>query len=129
MDSTLLQAVPTFAALPDEERNAIATWANEASVSEGSVIVNEGDYAYTFFAIITGTAEVYRGEEKLADLGPGDFFGEVGLIEKERRNATVRAASPMRLLTLTSWDLRRLENAAPHAMREIHRVLEERRGG
>jgi CRP-like cAMP-binding protein len=127
MDESILRSVPTFAALPEEELHAVATWANEASVSEGSVIVNEGDYAYTFFAILEGRAEVLRGEEKLAEFGPGDFFGEVGLLEKETRNATVRALTPMRLVTLTAWDLRRLENAAPHAMAEIHRVLEERR--
>jgi CRP-like cAMP-binding protein len=71
---------------------------------------------------------VIRDGKKIAELGPGDFFGETGLIEKEKRNATVRATSPMRLVTLTSWDLRRLQKDAPGAMQKINTVLEERRG-
>ncbi len=127
MDSAVLMKVPAFAELSEQERKAVATWANEASISEGSIIVNEGEYSYTFFAILEGNAEVIRHGENIAALGPGDFFGEVGLLEKEKRNATVKATGPMRLLTLTSWDLRRLEKEAPGAMEQIHRVLQQRR--
>lgn len=127
MDSAALKKIPAFAELSDEERNSVATWANEASISEGSIIVNEGEYSYTFFAILDGDAEVIRQGEQIAKLGSGDFFGEVGLIEKEKRNATVKATSPMRLVTLTSWDLRRLEKEAPGAMDQINRVLQQRK--
>ncbi|GAC1438942.1 MAG: hypothetical protein NVSMB51_15910 [Solirubrobacteraceae bacterium] len=127
MDSAVLKNIAAFAALTDEERHAVATWANEASISEGSIIVNEGEYSYTFFAIVDGSADVIRHGEKIATLGPGDFFGEVGLLEKEKRNATVKATSALRLITLTSWDLRRLEKEAPGAMDQIHKVLEQRR--
>jgi CRP-like cAMP-binding protein len=127
MDSAVLKKIPAFAELSDKELEQAATWANQASVSEGSIIVNEGEYSYTFFAIEDGTAEVLRGGEKLADLGPGDFFGEIGLLEKEKRGATVRATSSMRLVTLTSWDLRRLQREAPEAYAQITRVLEERK--
>ena len=127
MDSAVLKKIPAFAELSDKELDAIATWANQASVSEGSIIVNEGEYSYTFFAIEDGTAEVIRGGDKIADLGPGDFFGEIGLLEKEKRGATVRATSSMRLVTLTSWDLRRLQKDAPEAYAQIQRVLEERK--
>ncbi|MGI8557304.1 MAG: cyclic nucleotide-binding domain-containing protein [Solirubrobacteraceae bacterium] len=127
MDSAVLMKVPAFAELSEQERNAVATWANEASISEGSIIVNEGEYSYTFFAILEGSADVIRHGENIAALGPGDFFGEVGLLEKEKRNATVKATGPMRLVTLTSWDLRRLEKEAPGAMEQIHRVLQQRR--
>ncbi len=127
MDTAALKNIPAFSELSDDERKAVATWANEASVSEESIIVNEGEYSYTFFAILDGNADVVRHGEKIATLGPGDFFGEVGLLEKEKRNATVRATSPMRLLTLTSWDLRRLQKEAPGAMDQINRVLQQRR--
>ena len=63
-------------------------------MSEGKHLVDEGDYAYEFMAIEEGTAEVRRGDEKLAELGPGDFFGEMGLLGARRRNATVIATSP-----------------------------------
>ena len=127
MDSAVLEKIPTFAALTAEEKHAIATWANEASVSAGSIIVHEGEYSYEFFAIVEGQAEVLRAGDKVAELGPGDFFGEVGLLEKETRNATVQAISPMRLLTFTSWDVRRLEKDAPEALAVIRTTLEQRR--
>ena len=63
----------------------------------------------------------------MADIGPGDFFGEMGLLERTLRNATVTAKTPMRLVTLTGWDLKRVERAAPEAMGRIRTVLEERR--
>jgi CRP-like cAMP-binding protein len=78
-------------------------------------------------AIEEGTAEVTRGGEHVADLGPGDFFGEIGLLERALRTATVTATSPMRLITLTGWDMKRMEKAIPDAVEEIRRVLEERR--
>jgi CRP-like cAMP-binding protein len=127
MDVALLDQIPAFAELSDAERKSIATWAHEVSVSEGAEVVHEGDYSYEFFAIINGTAEVLRSGEKVAELGPGDFFGEIGVVERGLRGATVRATSGMRLLTLTSWDIRRLEKDAPGATEAINRVLEARK--
>jgi CRP-like cAMP-binding protein len=127
MDVALLDEIPAFAGLPENERRAIAAWAHEVSVGEGAVVVHEGDYSYDFFAIVSGTAEVLKGEEKVAELDPGDFFGEVGVVERGLRGATVRATSGMRLITLTSWDIRRLEKDAPSAMEAIRAVLEERK--
>lgn len=127
MDVGLLDEIPAFAELSDDERRSIATWAHEVSVSEGAEVVHEGDYSYEFFAIISGTADVLRGGEKVAELGPGDFFGEIGVVERGLRGATVLATSGMRLLTLTSWDLSRLEKDAPSATAAIHRVLEARK--
>jgi CRP-like cAMP-binding protein len=127
MDVALLDEIPAFAGLPEDERRAIAAWAHEVSVGEGATVVHEGDYSYDFFAIVSGTAEVLKGEEKVAELGPGDFFGEIGVVERGLRGATVRASSGMRLITLTSWDLRRLEKDAPSAMEAIRAVLEQRK--
>jgi CRP-like cAMP-binding protein len=78
-------------------------------------------------AIEEGEAEVTRGGEHVANLGPGDFFGELGLLERVLRTATVTAKSQMRLITLTGWDMKRMEKAIPEAVDEIRRVLEERR--
>ena len=57
-----------------------------------------------------------RDGEHVADLGPGDFFGEIGLLEKDLRTATVVARTPMRLITLTGWDLKRMERTMPEAV-------------
>jgi CRP/FNR family cyclic AMP-dependent transcriptional regulator len=127
LDATRLKSIPLFEEVGDEELAQIAPFAQEVSVEAGKVLVREGDFSYEFMAIEDGTAEVTRGGEHVADLGPGDFFGEMGLLEKTLRNATVTAKSPMRLVTLTGWDLRRVERTARQAIERVRTVLEERR--
>ncbi len=127
MDPSRLKSIALFAEVGDEELAQIAPFASEVSVEQGRELVREGDFSYEFMAIEEGEAEVTRGGEHLADLGPGDFFGEMGLLEKTLRNATVTAKTPVRLVTLTGWDLKRMERAAPVAMERIRSVLEERR--
>jgi CRP/FNR family transcriptional regulator, cyclic AMP receptor protein len=127
LDAARLKSIALFEEVGDEELAEIAPFANEVSVEEGRELVREGDFSYEFMAIEEGEAEVSRSGEHVADLGPGDFFGEMGLLERTLRNATVTAKSPMRLVTLTGWDLRRVERAAPQAMERIRAVLEERR--
>lgn len=127
MDASRLKSIPLFAEVGDEELSQIAPFANEVSVEEGKVLVREGDFSYELMAIEEGSAEVTRGGEHVADLGPGDFFGEMGLLERTLRNATVTATSPMRLITLTGWDLKRVERAAPEAIERVRSALEERR--
>jgi CRP/FNR family cyclic AMP-dependent transcriptional regulator len=127
LDATRLKSIPLFEEMGDEELGQIAPFAQEVSVDAGKVLVREGDYSYEFMVIQEGTAEVTRGGEHLAELGPGNFFGEMGLLEKTLRNATVTAKTPMRLITLTGWDLRRVERTAPKAIERVRGVLEERR--
>jgi CRP/FNR family transcriptional regulator, cyclic AMP receptor protein len=127
LDASRLKSIPLFEEVGDEELAQIAPFAQEVSVEEGKVLVREGDFSYEFMAIEEGTAEVTRGGEHVADLGPGDFFGEMGLLEKTLRNATVTAKTPMRLVTLTGWDLRRVERTAPQAIERVRAVLDERR--
>ena len=127
MDASRLKSIPLFEEVGDEELTQIAPFATEVSVEEGRELVREGDFSYEFMAIEEGEAEVTRGGEHVADLGPGDFFGEMGLLERTLRNATVTAKTPIRLVTLTGWDLKRVERSAPEAMERIRSVLEERR--
>jgi len=127
LDAARLKSIALFEEVGDEELAEISPFATEVSVEEGRELVREGDFSYEFMAIEEGQAEVSRGGEHVADLGPGDFFGEMGLLKRTLRNATVTAKSPMRLVTLTGWDLRRVERAAPEAMERIRTVLEERR--
>ena len=127
MDPGRLKSIPLFADISDEELGQIATLAQEISVEAGRALVREGDFSYEFMAIEEGEAEVTRGGEHVADLGPGDFFGELGLLEKTLRNATVTAKTPMQLVTLTGWDLRRIERTVPQAVARVRQVLDERR--
>jgi CRP/FNR family cyclic AMP-dependent transcriptional regulator len=127
LDASRLKSIPLFEEVGDEELAQIAPFAEEVSVAEDQVLVREGDFSYELMAIENGEAEVTRGGEHVAYLGPGDFFGEMGLLERTLRNATVTAKTPMRLVTLTGWDLRRVERAAPQAIDRVRAVLEERR--
>jgi CRP/FNR family cyclic AMP-dependent transcriptional regulator len=127
LDASRLKSLPLFQDVPDDELAQIATFAQEVLVDEGRELVREGDFSYEFMAIEEGEAEVSRHGEHVADLGPGDFFGEIGLLEKTLRTATVQAKTPMRLVTLTGWDLKRMERHIPEAIERVRATLEERR--
>jgi CRP/FNR family transcriptional regulator, cyclic AMP receptor protein len=127
LDASRLKQIPLFQDVPDEELAQIATFAQEVSVEQGRELVREGDFSYEFMAIEEGDAEVTRHGEHLADLGPGDFFGEIGLLEKTLRTATVTAKTQMMLVTLTGWDLKRMERHIPDAIERVRAALEERR--
>lgn len=123
MDPERLKAIPVFASLDDETLRGVATFATETSVPAGKHLVKEGDYAYEFMAIEEGQAEVLRGGERVATLGQGDFFGEIAVLERTLRTASVVALTPMRLVTLSHWDLKRVGGA----MTQIRATLEERK--
>ena len=129
MDVSRLKAIPLFKDVPDQELGEIAPFAEETSVEAGKKLVREGDFSWQFMAIEEGEAEVLRDGQHVADLGPGDFFGEIGLLEKDVRTATVTAKTAMRLITLTGWDMKRLEKAVPEAAETIRNVLAERKAG
>jgi cAMP-dependent protein kinase regulator len=127
LDASRLKSLPLFKDVPDDELAQIAGFAQEVNVEQGRELVREGDFSYEFMAIEDGQAEVSRGGEHVADLGPGDFFGEMGLLEKTLRNATVSAKTPMKLITLTGWDMKRMERHIPEATERVRATLEERR--
>lgn len=127
MDPSRLKSIALFEGISDDELAAIAPFAVTVLVEEGKHLVDEGDYSYEFMAIEEGEAEVTRSGKHVADLGPGDFFGEIGLLEKDKRTATVTAKSDMQLITLTGWDLKRMEKAMPQAVQRLREVVEQRR--
>ena len=130
MNAEELKSVPLFANLSDDARRELAVWLDEVKVSAGKHLVNEGDYAYDLSVILEGEAEVTRGGEHVADLGPGDFFGEMGVLgEQGRRNATVAAKSDMKLLTLLHWDVDRMRKSAPEMIGELLEAVKERSPG
>ena len=127
MDPARLKRIPVFADLGEEELGHIAALAAEVSVPAGKELVREGDYSYDVLAIEEGTARVDQHGEHVADLGPGDVFGEMGVLERSQRNATVIATSPMLLITLTGWDIRRIAKSAPDAVAHLRGVIARRR--
>ena len=130
MNAEELKSVPLFADLSEDARRELAVWLDEVKVSEGKTLVEEGDYAYDLFVIVEGEAEVTREGEHLADLGPGDFFGEMGVLGEEgRRNATVISKTPMKLLTLLHYDVDRMRKKAPEMIGELLEAVKQRGGG
>jgi CRP/FNR family cyclic AMP-dependent transcriptional regulator len=127
MDPARLRRIPVFADLDDDEIGHVAALAAEVSVPAGKELVREGDYSYDVLAIEEGTARVERNGQYLGDVGPGDVVGEMGVLERSQRNATVIATSPMLLVTLTSWDIRRLRKSAPKAVEHLREIVAQRR--
>lgn len=128
MDTDILKSIPLFADESDEDLSVVSTFAELVQVSEGKVLVEEGAFSNDFMAIREGTAEVRRGDEKIAELGPGDIFGEAGVVERAPRNATVVATSDMTLIKLTHWELKRMEKRLPHLAQKIESTVQERSG-
>jgi CRP/FNR family transcriptional regulator, cyclic AMP receptor protein len=127
VDPARLRKIPVFTDLSDDELGHIAALAAEVSVPAGKELVREGDYSYDVLAVEEGTARVERHGQRIADIGPGDVVGEMGVLERSQRNATVVATSPMLLVTLTSWDVRRLAKSVPNAVEHLRDVVAERR--
>lgn len=127
MDAAHLKSIPLFASLSPEDLESVSAFAKELSAETGKTLINEGDYANDLMAIEEGTASVERGGEHVADLEAGDFFGEIGLLEDEMRTASVTATSPMRLIVLTRWEIKRLEKTAPQAIAQLRAAIEQRR--
>ena len=130
MTAEELKSVPLFASLSDDARRELAVWLNEVKVSGGKHLVDEGDYAYHLFVILEGKAQVIREGQEVAELGEGDFFGEMGVLGEEgRRTATVVAKSDMKLLTLLTYDVDRMKKTAPEMLDTLAKAIEERSGG
>jgi CRP/FNR family transcriptional regulator, cyclic AMP receptor protein len=126
MNQKRLSELPLFEGLDETSLRTISKAAHEISVEEGAELVREGDYSYDLTIIDEGQAEVMHDGQVVATLGPGDVFGEVGVVRKGLRNATVRASTPMRLITLTGWDLRRLRNGTPELATRLQALADER---
>ena len=124
MDPNRLKAIPLFSDLSDEEANRLAAFATETSAAEGQILMKQGDYAVELIAIEEGTADIIQDGKKIASLGPGDLIGEMGLIEREPRNADVIATSPMRVMKLTHWEIRRMSE---ETLERIQKIVEQRR--
>jgi CRP/FNR family transcriptional regulator, cyclic AMP receptor protein len=128
-DAARLRALPLFADLDDEECERLSGWIEEQHVEAGRELTPEGAAGYTFFVVEEGSAEVRRDGEAIRDLGPGDFFGEIAILDGGRRTASVVAVSPMRLLVIFGADFRRLETELPGVAAAVKATMDERLRG
>ena len=127
MDPADLKTLPLFASLSDDELARLSRWADDVDVPAGKHLVEEGAWAWEFFVILDGEAEVFRGSEHLADLGPGDFFGEMGVREHQQRSATVVARTPVRIGVMLERDFHEMEEEMPEVAARITQAIEDRR--
>ena len=127
MDPNRLKEIPIFSHLSDEEAKRLAAFATETSVAEGQILMKQGDYSTELIGIEEGTADVIQDGEKIASLKDGDLIGEMGLIDREPRNADVIATSPMRVMKLTHWEIRRMSEDTLNRIKEI--VAQRRQAG
>jgi len=127
MDPNRLTAIPIFSHLSKDEAKRLAAFATETSVADGQILMKQGDYSTELIGIEEGTADVIRDGKKIASLNQGDLIGEMGLLEHEPRNADVVATSPMRVMKLTHWEVRRMSEETLARIREI--VAKRRQDG
>jgi CRP-like cAMP-binding protein len=126
MDSARLEGVGVFSGLSKKELGKLAQWADEVSVSAGHALASQGEFAHEFFVIEEGSAEVTQNGERIAELGPGEFFGEIGLLETERRTATVVATTEMELIVMFQREFRQMEQEMPAVADRIRTAIRAR---
>jgi CRP-like cAMP-binding protein len=127
MKAERLRKVALFKGLSDHDYKQLEQWTDEISVPTDKHLVHQGAYPHEFMVIEEGTADVEHDGEHLADLGPGDFFGEMALLLNVPRTATVKATSEITLVVMHERNFRAMEEEIPVVASRIHRILEERK--
>lgn len=125
MDPARLTAIPLFSQLSDAEAKRLATFASETSIADGQILMKQGDYSVELIAIEEGTADVVRDGKTIASVGKGDLIGEMGLLSREPRSADVVATSPMMVIKLTHWEVRRMSDDTVGRIKQIVRQRQQ----
>ena len=126
MDESDLRSIPLFESLPRDARRVIAQHADHMEVPKGTELVRQGEFAYEFFIIESGAADVLRDGERIAELGPGDFLGEMGIVGKVVRNATVVTTIVSDVIVMTEQAFRSVSRTSPDIASRIEAAVEER---
>lgn len=121
-----LAQVPLFSALSRKELQTLGRASDEIEVDEGKVLCEEGKPGHEFFLILDGEAAVKRGKKTIARLTPGRYFGELSLLDRAPRSATVVADSPMTLLVLGQREFSGILDQLPGVARKLLCSMAER---
>jgi CRP/FNR family cyclic AMP-dependent transcriptional regulator len=122
----LLRNVPLFSGLSAKELMSLSRLMDEIDLKPGTVIIREGNTGGEFFIVIEGTIEVKRKGRRLARLGPGDYLGEIALIDHGPRTATAMVETEARLLVLASREFHSMLASDPRIENKILRTLAAR---
>src|SRR3954447_27062585 len=126
MDVKHLDTIKLFDGLSKSQKAEVARQTDEIDVDAGKRLVSQGRFGYEFFVIENGKAEVVRDDVHVADLGPGDFFGEMALLGDTVRSADVIASTPMTALVMTDTGFRSLARKMPEVAEEIRAACRTR---
>ena len=126
VEARRLEGIGFFSGLSKKELEKLAQWTDEVSVPRGEALATEGDFAHEFFVIQRGSAEVRQNGERVAELGPGEFFGEIALLETERRTASVVATTPMDLIVMFQREFKQMEREMPGVAARIRAAIRAR---
>jgi CRP-like cAMP-binding protein len=133
MDGADLAAIPLFSSLSDVDRGRVATVARRTQWNAGHIVVNEGEFAFDFYAIRDGEVNVQRGGQPVRVLRAGDFFGELGVVPSDahrwsrRRSATVVVTLPTTAIRISGSDFRGLVQDIPALGNAVRAAAAERR--
>ncbi len=115
----MLEQVPMFSSLSNKQIRGLANGAKERDYAEGALVVKQGEPGVGFYLVLDGKVEVRRRGRSLASLGPGQFFGEMSLLDQEPRTADVVATKPTRCLILSKWEFWGFAMGEPKVLRTI----------
>ena len=122
----LVKRVPLFSDLDDRELKQVAASMKERTFNAGDTVTEEGKSGIGFFVIGDGSAKVTVGGGEVRTLGPGDYFGEIGLIADIDRTATITAEGDLRCYGMTSWDFRPLVESNASIAWKMLQVMAQR---
>ena len=104
MDVSQLDGIPLFEGLQPDQLQRIADWLEPVEVPAGWYLLNQGSYPEGFFVVLDGEVTVERDGVAIGKIGPGDFFGEIALLEDDRRTATVTTATRVKAAVMDAAD-------------------------
>ncbi len=121
-----LEQVPLLADLSDAERSALSELFDMMEYDAGRTLVGEGRAGYAFYVINRGRVAVTHEGERLRELGPGDFFGEIAILGKRRRTATVTATEPVVVWVLLGSAFEELQSSRPEVAAALQEAMRHR---
>jgi CRP-like cAMP-binding protein len=129
MEESKLRSVGLFAGLSKKELRRLSSMTDEIVLPRGTRLLNEGAFSHEFLLITSGSAEVRREGRLVAELGPGDFAGEIGVMRDTRRNATVVARTELTAIVMTDRGLREITHEMPSVAAQIDAAITARSEG